>query len=943
MSNTAPKRKLQFKGNEFHMSASSSQQLQTPSTNNDAKPKSKLKYNKNKTFDINSAGFTPNTTSSTTKLGGNSFANKLNPSKSFQPSNNFTPTNNVNNMGFTPMGNMGMNMNPMMNMNNGMMMGNPMGFNNGMMGTPMMNMGYNNMNNRMGMNMGFNNMNQMGGNMMQSMPTMSMQNNVSNSSLNNLLGGPANKTNFKSQNSTNIPSLTSLGGSTPLAKGKTANFSNEETKRLAKKLKEKKEQAANKVPDTVPEEAQQSQGSKTESQLIAEREKNLKEAEIKKATEALNKEGNTGMSDLRKEFGDMKSEEGDDEQDNAVDEASEDSDSYHSEGDDFSHLPQERPTRIRYSKKMILDFVKRESKKPFEDDYIFETLVREITKVHRTESNFSRGKYDRNDRYNKGGRNNNYRDRKGGRNNNYRDRRDRDRDRYDRQVQPTLVRNKMSEEQAAKLRDLRNDKDDWSKRNRGIADDHTALKREINLKLFQVTPENFEDVMKACHSYCDDLEKCEIFVNILVDKAWVQYKYTKLYAKMCIKLGNITWSWATGSSADDKASYSKKKFKSFVVTKIRKEFLHGFKKFKEKMIKWHKDEEIDEDYLFEKYLKDKNKLTGNITFISELYLLSYLPHKVMRFITYKLITQFCDEIRQSEEDDIKLKYPIYDEYLDALFKLFSFSGSKVISRENRATSKQQQEGKILCPMPELDKLVEYLTQSCKDKNFSYDEAKLVIPDDVRKEANCLELSFRFMNALVEKKVISARMESLVININDKRSEGFKLDKNAQKGPMKLKDFHNEINKEKHQNRRGGRRDKYDDRRRGGYDDDRYYKKSSKNFDRRDKYSKQGSRYSGFDRYDDDEYTKKSDSKKLSRNTTSIKEIPTRSEKVEKEEPKKDVTEIAKEEVKTFLKSCSKDATFEPYPEFFTNTNENLSPLTYEQIMDLFYTLYHDCW
>lgn len=82
-----------------------------------------------------------------------------------------------------------------------------------------------------------------------------------------------------------------------------------------------------------------------------------------------------------------------------------------------------------------------------------------------------------------------------------------------------------------------------------------------------------------------------------------------------------------------------------MVTKIRKEFLHGFKKFKEKMIAWHKDEEIDEDYLFEKYLKDKNKLTGNITFISELYLLSYLPHKVMRFITYKLITQFCDEIR----------------------------------------------------------------------------------------------------------------------------------------------------------------------------------------------------------------------------------------------------------------------------------------------------------
>lgn len=112
------------------------------------------------------------------------------------------------------------------------------------------------------------------------------------------------------------------------------------------------------------------------------------------------------------------------------------------------------------------------------------------------------------------------------------------------------------------------------------------------------------------------------------------------------------------------------------------------------------------------------------------------------------------------------------------------------------------------------------------------------------------------------------MEALVINLNDSKRTGFKIDRTAEKGPMKLKDFHNEISKEKDRKRAGGR-DRYDDRRRGGGDrygggDDRYYKKSNKNFDRRDKYSssKQGSRYSNFERYDDDgEYTKKNDSKK----------------------------------------------------------------------------------
>lgn len=146
-----------------------------------------------------------------------------------------------------------------------------------------------------------------------------------------------------------------------------------------------------------------------------------------------------------------------------------------------------------------------------------------------------------------------------------------------------------------------------------------------------------------------------------------------------------------------------------------------------------------------------------------------------------------------------------------------------------------------------------------------------------------------------------------------------------------------MNKEKNDRRRGGRgRDRYDDRRRGGYNDDRYYKKSSKNLDKRDKYSsKHSSRYGGLDRYDEEEYTKKSDSKKLERNTTSIKELP-ESKPVEEEKPKKDVMTVAREEIKTFFKSCSKDQTFDPYPDFFNKKNENLSELTYAQLMELWF-------
>lgn len=473
-----------------------------------------------------------------------------------------------------------------------------------------------------------------------------------------------------------------------------------------------------------------------------------------------------------------------------------------------------------------------------------------------------------------------------------------------------------------------------------------------------MTPENYEDVLRECQKYCNTIESCEIFVNILIDKAWVQYKYTKLYAKMCIDMGERTWPWAKGKDAEEKQSNSHKKFKNFVVTKIRKEFLTGFRKFKENMIAWSKDPEMDEDFLFEKYLKDKNKIVGNITFISELYILSYLPHKVMRFITYKLITQYCDEIRQENEDNVKLRYPIYDEYLEALFKLLNFSGSKYVSREIRSIEKQQKEGKFVCSTAELNILIEYLIKSVEIKNFNYEKAVIVIPDEHRKEANHLDLVFNFINKLVEKKLLNARMEALVVNLNVQKKEGFRNDRTEQKGPMKLRDFEKEMAKENQPKRDRGDRDRRDDRfndrggRGGGRYDDGYAKKSSRGYE--------GGRDSRFskNRYDDDEdyeaeYTKKGDSKetKLSRNAAPAtksyayeEEEPVQEEENEDDQqPEDDPVEIAAGEISALFDETKKDDSFEPYEEFFTFSNENLNTLTLAQMLELWFNNYHNCW
>jgi hypothetical protein len=93
------------------------------------------------------------------------------------------------------------------------------------------------------------------------------------------------------------------------------------------------------------------------------------------------------------------------------------------------------------------------------------------------------------------------------------------------------------------------------------------------------------------------------------------------------------------------------------------------------------EEEKNEETKFEKYLKMMDKLLGNISFISELFLLRFLPLKVMRFINYHLIQKFIENFFNKESR--KARYPIYEQYLEALIKLYEFAGSKIEEKEKR--------------------------------------------------------------------------------------------------------------------------------------------------------------------------------------------------------------------------------------------------------------------
>ena len=957
---------------------------------NGAKPaKSKLRYNKNNTFDPNKTNLGANSTSTTNTTSNkpstssapfNQPKSKLNPNNSFKPTNMMMKNmsgglgNQIKGMSAPNLIMMNNNMN---NMNKQRMMGNQMM--NGLGGQMAFNNpGFNQMNrmNNMGgmgnMRQGF--MGGMGGNimnpnlnnfgqnnfmamnpMMMNQPQMGMFNGGK-------IGRPNPKPYGRSNNLTkminpknsNKSSLGKGGGS-----GGSKNFSNGETNRLAIKLKQSRikkeeEEKKKKLEEERKQREEQERKEREEQERLRkeeeerqrkleeerkrkeeeerkkreEEERKRKEEEERKRREEEEKKRKEEEERLRKEqeeqkkreeeaerqrleeeakqrriqsealgasedtadqtgessdlVSDLRKEFGDEDEDAAADNASDDdSDSYSSaeEVENYDDLPQERPKRVRYTKKMIMEFIKKESKKKFDHEYIFEDLTREITKLNvagGTDAYFAAQNRDR-----RGGRRNGgykgrrgYRDdyRKGGGGGRYGDRYNNSgytNASHKAPGQGLLSRPKMDEDKMKKLREIKGGaSENWAENNQKNTSEDEKIKRSINLKLFQLTAENFEACYRDLKKHCDLMSTCEILIALLVDKAWTQPKYTKIYAKMCTKLGSNLYSWAEGADEEKKKSDCKKRFKSMVVTKIRKEFLYGFKKFKEQMIAWQKDEEVSEDEMFEKYLKGKKKLTGNMNFISELYLLSYLPHKVMRFITNKLIIQFTEEF-VIRKNIIALKFPVYNEYMDALIKLFQFSGNKIHSREKKHYEKIVSEGKTeKFPQDKVVQLCDYLVDSCKKNHLRPDEKMRNMIDEAKKEANCMDLTFTFMHAMVDGGILDARMSSLVANLQDRKDSGWKKLDRETDGPKKLKEFHEDFERKKQQKRR-----RYDDRggydrgRRNPYDDGSYYKKKTSFADRRNDYDdntrssyrKAASKYdSGFESRD--EYSKK-DSKR----------------------------------------------------------------------------------
>lgn len=306
--------------------------------------------------------------------------------------------------------------------------------------------------------------------------------------------------------------------------------------------------------------------------------------------------------------------------------------------------------------------------------------------------------------------------------------------------------------------------------------DETKLqkaKKDISLKMLQLAPETINKVLGQLKDDCQDEEVCSMIIEMIINRAWTQQQYTKLYAELTSKLGSHLYSWAEGETDDEKRSNGKKKFKSMVIQMVKKEFLHGFNNFKNKMIKVDGDKDLSDSEKFEDYNKAKKKLKGNINFISELYLVKYLPHKVIKFICYKLTLEYIKEsiISIDEKPINTLQYPMHEEYIEALILFIENSGQKITDKERKASSEKGEEERNRLTS-KTDELIDHLCKNFKNKEFSDEKVVDVISDEDRKEIDIVKYSFQFMEIASGRELFSIRLSLLFKNLLEQRSNGW---------------------------------------------------------------------------------------------------------------------------------------------------------------------------
>lgn len=306
--------------------------------------------------------------------------------------------------------------------------------------------------------------------------------------------------------------------------------------------------------------------------------------------------------------------------------------------------------------------------------------------------------------------------------------------------------------------------------------------KEVKFNLNLITQENFLKIRNILIPFVTkNKETCKRVITLMIEKAWIEPKFTVIYAQLCKDLAkvkdfqfNLTEGAAMEGEEDrkeekkesEKKEGEKKKkesnpFKNLLIKEVQQLFDDTEE---EKSLATEKDKEVAEAKIKDR----KKKIIGNVEFIGELISQKVLSTKVIFLCGGTLIKHFFD---QHNAPTNHVNNILAEIFIEAVIKIIEKVGEKF---ETSGAAGQ---------VPGVFESIKKATIDKVDSFGDYDYAKLT--------------SDEFMEILryIDSNILKSqyvRVSALLANLEERRQNGWKLHLATETGPMTLNEVRKDV-------------------------------------------------------------------------------------------------------------------------------------------------------
>lgn len=319
-----------------------------------------------------------------------------------------------------------------------------------------------------------------------------------------------------------------------------------------------------------------------------------------------------------------------------------------------------------------------------------------------------------------------------------------------------ISRQRMSDEDLIKMRAIRENADHWlaSKKE----DDETVkLYRHLKQTLNKLSPDNFELITAEILKHCEKEDFVDVIISFLVTKAWNEPVYTRWYAELAERMIKHPMQWDMSAKSTG--------VKEKILWHVEVKYTEGFDDYHRQKSKIVEDASLTREDKDERLGKMRKALLGNINFICELFHFQIVSSTTIRWSVFYGLGKFLKEYLASEGEGAQ--FSLKEDYLEALLKLFENSGQLLEQRAQKRNTGSKAIDQAL-----IERLGRILQGRDRDVQEFFEFAN----ERIRMIRSLVDIFFNFLRLLRAEKQrpVSLRMESLIDNLNEFRSSGWKV-------------------------------------------------------------------------------------------------------------------------------------------------------------------------